>query len=1165
MKILRVSFSNLNSLKGEHQIDLADGLLAEAGIFSITGPTGSGKSTILDAITLALFGKAARYENESNPGEMMTRGTGECSAEVLFESSQRRYVAKWTRARARKNPEGKLQVPKREISEAATGKILSEKIREADSLIESLTGLDYQRFLRSVLLAQGRFKEFLDAGDNERGDLLEKMTGTEIYSEISQQVYQIESDKKSLIQLAQTKLEGVQLRSEEEMAQLRTEASEKTKQLKGLKISLAELQNQQQNWQRFQKLKLTLAETEQAMLEWEKQDEVLAPSRQKLLRHESTQPFQSALIQWETQVAEQRNHEQQRQTLAECVERKEDEAAAVLGATLDYLDGQRKLKSKQVEDNAASRTRLSDRIKSSERWLEENATNQTIEAALPSLRALAEQLRKQQSDQQHHLRQQNQCMAEQKTVALGLQAVKEQLGMLSKPLAEAREELQTAKKSWSEASEKRSFDHWRTKERFYRRQLEHMLGLVSIREQWQDCEKQEKELNGRQKQERVVDEEARNVFEKQKAICEKEQQTLADKERILQQSLRIASLETQREQLKRDEACPLCGSTEHPFAEHLEVTQDCDQLAVNQQKQVLEVARQQMTEAMKNQTEAASRLKTLELRLQELSQKNQQWQQRFKNSVSQLSSLSKPAVEIGIADDEGFEQWLSSVKQAAETAETKVQQLEKLEQRGLKLRDHGQALETQQQVAETKLNSLMADETKVTGQVEELAAVIKEAVAVQEAGLGDLNKSLGGYGVVVECIEQTHAATQKLEEVFAIYQSHLKSKDADEQKLKEVKHQRLVIAKEWADLSDEKDRWLKKHQTLVLKDGVSLPAIGRIDANSKQRRSRCEQCLSSAEAARQMLRQKEADFTERAQLIASGLSALTQALKLSDDDTMNTIEELKSARLSESLKQELSAEQEQLKRQHALLQGRAAQTQADLESLGQQVTLTAEEVGALQLQLQQQAEEMDALNKRLGEITLLTEQDKQARAGQAEQLKRIESLREDARPWVELSALIGSASGDKFSKFAQGLTLAQLLVLANRHLIEINDRYQIQRVEDSELGLQIVDRYQADSVRPTRSLSGGESFLISLALALGLSDLAGSHTRIESLFIDEGFGTLDAETLDIALAALENLRMSNRTIGIISHVDALKQRISAQIQVSKASNGYGSLTIVNGA
>jgi len=157
--------------------------------------------------------------------------------------------------------------------------------------------------------------------------------------------------------------------------------------------------------------------------------------------------------------------------------------------------------------------------------------------------------------------------------------------------------------------------------------------------------------------------------------------------------------------------------------------------------------------------------------------------------------------------------------------------------------------------------------------------------------------------------------------------------------------------------------------------------------------------------------------------------------------------------------------------------------------------------------------------------------------------------------------LIGSADGKKFSKFAQGLTLAWLTELANRHLHKLSDRYQIVKTPEKDLELQITDAYQADVVRPMTTLSGGESFLVSLSLALGLSDLAGRKTQINSLFIDEGFGTLDAETLDIAISALENLQSGGKMIGIISHVEALKERIGTQIEVSKQPRGYSKIKV----
>ena len=150
-------------------------------------------------------------------------------------------------------------------------------------------------------------------------------------------------------------------------------------------------------------------------------------------------------------------------------------------------------------------------------------------------------------------------------------------------------------------------------------------------------------------------------------------------------------------------------------------------------------------------------------------------------------------------------------------------------------------------------------------------------------------------------------------------------------------------------------------------------------------------------------------------------------------------------------------------------------------------------------------------------------------------------------------------NGKKFRVFAQGLTLKRLVQLANRHLKKLNARYFIEKRHDEDLQLDIVDLYQANTKRSMSTLSGGESFLVSLALALGLSDLAGKNTQIESLFIDEGFGTLDEKTLDIAIETLENLQAKGKTIGVISHVRALKERISTQIQVIKKGGGMSTL------
>ena len=186
----------------------------------------------------------------------------------------------------------------------------------------------------------------------------------------------------------------------------------------------------------------------------------------------------------------------------------------------------------------------------------------------------------------------------------------------------------------------------------------------------------------------------------------------------------------------------------------------------------------------------------------------------------------------------------------------------------------------------------------------------------------------------------------------------------------------------------------------------------------------------------------------------------------------------------------------------------------------------------------------------------LLSRDEQSRLNQQALFVALNGQTTEVDIWQRLDGLIGSAKGDKFRKFAQGLTLDHLLNLANRHLGRLHARYLLQRKTSGELELEIVDSWQGDATRDTRTLSGGESFLVSLALALALSDLVSHKTSIDSLFLDEGFGTLDGDTLEIALEALDTLNASGKMIGVISHVEGMKERIATQIKVYK-DNGIG--------
>jgi exonuclease SbcC len=246
----------------------------------------------------------------------------------------------------------------------------------------------------------------------------------------------------------------------------------------------------------------------------------------------------------------------------------------------------------------------------------------------------------------------------------------------------------------------------------------------------------------------------------------------------------------------------------------------------------------------------------------------------------------------------------------------------------------------------------------------------------------------------------------------------------------------------------------------------------------------------------------------------------------------------------------------------AALKAKVEQLEARRRPLADQQVLNAEALAELETTAKALHYAFATKRTEVGSLEQQVKSDDEARkrreAGGAElQVAEAEALR-----WGRLKELIGSADGAKFSRFAQSLTLRQLIGLANEHLKVLAERYRLMAAPGDELDLRIVDLYQANVDRPMESLSGGESFLASLALALGLSELASRHHPIDSLFIDEGFGTLDSETLEVALSALENLRSRGKTIGLISHVDLLKERLSTQVRVVRGAGGTSRIEVV---
>jgi exonuclease SbcC len=324
-------------------------------------------------------------------------------------------------------------------------------------------------------------------------------------------------------------------------------------------------------------------------------------------------------------------------------------------------------------------------------------------------------------------------------------------------------------------------------------------------------------------------------------------------------------------------------------------------------------------------------------------------------------------------------------------------------------------------------------------------------------------------------------------------------------------------------------------------------------SSAMQRYETARHKTSALEGTEQTLTIRLSEDTERAEKTsAAWTSALSKSVFADEQAFSEALLPNEERERLQTLKRELD---------ELLTAVRTLRTNADnhrAELL--KVPKTDQDAEALQRTLDDMLAASKTLSEQQGEIRLTLKNDDRLRVEKQALFQQIDAQRACYDLWQRLSSLIGSADGAKYRKFAQGLTLDHLIYLANRQLTQLHGRYQLNRKLAGDLEMEVLDMWQGDVSRDTRTLSGGESFLVSLALALALSDLVSFKTSIDSLFLDEGFGTLDGETLEIALNALDSLNASGKMIGVISHVEALKERIPLQIRVAK-SVGIGFSTV----
>ena len=1234
MRILTLRLKNLNALKGEWKIDFTQSPFIDNGLFAITGPTGAGKTTLLDAICLALYHQTPRLGPISTSNnDIMTRGTAECLAEVEFDIKGKAYRAFWSMRRARGKVDGNLQSADVELAEVESGKVLATQVRPKSEEIEKLAGLNFARFTKSMMLSQGDFAAFLNANEADRAELLEELTGTEIYGQISQAVHQQFSDAKQKKKEFAIKLEGVTLLSDEQITQLEEEQAQTKSQVATSNQTLVQLQKQQQWQQAFNANELTIKEASEAQ---QTANNAINEARQELDLLTQSEPAEKLRLPFLQRNGLQQDVTRYKERLDEKAAQLPDlktqkaqlslevmnaEQALVLTkqqsselekrineqvVPLDNQIAQLTTEQQKANENAA-RLRQSINALTLKRTEIENASadNKTklgeLETYLrehQSLSGIAEFISGWSETARHIEHDKKQL----ETLTQSVNNHRQALSSLDDAIAKTNESLSALTQTFDDknaqvakcekalqaalsdkpsdtnsanATSKASLQQERDTKLHH---WDNVLQIGHIQQQYLALE-----------QDRVSLSAQREDFAKQLAQQQSDRQALVDAYKQTRSNLKdieaLIALDVEvahlRAQLKSGEPCPVCGANEHTTSTVVidvpETIQKRDSL--NQQLDDIE---QQGARAKESVTQTEFTLAQVNKQLEQASGQRdtllEKWQQ-----ISSVLSADIPSFEkVDINTSQSVSQFTQQFKTRLDDISAQLTRLEECEQAlnaALQAKNEAQqALQGKQSELAVSLQQRETLEKQFNERNTELESKTKRV----NDGILALSETMTAHGADIHNLTIDGIASWLNEKAEALktykhnHQLHAKLKD----ELQEVSSNLLVVNRDIESAEDQLKgvceelvqldnslKALRDSRTTVFPEGNIAETRNKASAAQEMAERNVSECKSRLQQTDTILSRLEAEIAQLNEQMREKEQALTEATEyfsrqlasspfadeqafsnaLLDEDTRNTLLELQKRLTQQKQQADLKLENALATQQSLKAHANAALWQSELEEHGAQW---------LDTKITQQAQQRDTLLSSLGQIEQQLSANNQARERQQQLVDEMAAFEAYYDDITYLHSLIGSASGDKFRRFAQGLTLDNLVQLANQQLDKLHGRYQLIRKENEGLGLSVLDTWQGDVVRDTKTLSGGESFLVSLALALALSDLVSHKTSIDSLFLDEGFGTLDAETLDVALDALDNLNASGKMIGVISHIEAMKERIPTQLKVIKR-NGVG--------